>query len=72
VEASAMNRRTAEEKARQVASTIFSDGTMRTMLYERILDAFCPTPEVAPALRCRECGCTDGMHYGHCSKHDEG
>jgi len=43
-----MNRRDAEEKARRIATNTFSDGTMRTMLYERILDAFCPTPEKPP------------------------
>jgi hypothetical protein len=39
-EGSNMNRKTVEEKARQIASGTFSDGTMRTMLYERIVDAF--------------------------------
>lgn len=26
-------------------------------------------PVVREVLRCIECGCTDGMHYSHCSKH---
>lgn len=28
------------------------------------------TPKTLPVepSRCRECGCRDGMHYGHCSK----
>ena len=29
-----------ERKAREIASNTFSDGTMRTMLYERIVEAF--------------------------------
>ena len=43
-----MNRNNVEELARQIASNTFSDGTMRTMLYERIVDAFYPTPARAP------------------------
>ena len=35
-----MNQKAVEEKARQLAAATFSDGTMRTMLYERIVDAF--------------------------------
>jgi len=29
-----------EDKARQIAGRVFADGTMRTMLYELIVDAF--------------------------------
>ncbi len=40
-----MNRKMVEEKARQIARHTFSDGTMSTMLYERIVQAFAPLPE---------------------------
>ena len=43
-----MNRKAIEEKARRIAAGTFSDGTMRTMLYERIVQAFAPTPEKPP------------------------
>jgi len=40
--------RSVEEKARNIAASTFSDGTMRTMLYERIVAAFRATPERPP------------------------
>ncbi len=40
-----VNRKYAEEKARQIASNVFSNGTMRTMLYEMIVEAFAPAPD---------------------------
>jgi hypothetical protein len=35
-----MNRKQVENKAREIAAHTFSNGTMRTMLYESIVDAF--------------------------------
>lgn len=53
-----MNRKTVEEKARQIASGTFSDGTMRTMLYERIVSAFVSTTErQVPRSPPRHLGC---------------
>jgi hypothetical protein len=43
-----VNRRVAEEKARQIASHIFSNATMRAMLCELIVEAFCPSPDYPP------------------------
>ena len=59
-----LSRKSIEEKARQIASGTFSDGTMRTMLYERIVQAFAehaaprplPPPTDDPPPRCPACG----------------
>lgn len=44
-----MNRKAVEEKARAIATRVFNDGTMRTMLYELIAEAF-----GAPQVSARE------------------
>lgn len=58
-----------EQKAREIASSTFSDGTMRTMLYERIVDAF-GAKVVSPVVRDRMHGvdcweCEAGTPHRH-------
>ena len=57
-----MNRKDVEKKALQIASGIFTDGTMRTMLYERIVDAFSSRPVGDFGPRCPDCGSGMGAH----------
>jgi len=51
-----MNRRFVEEKARQIATNMFSDGIMRTILYERIVSAFGgDVTRTSPPVICTRC-----------------
>ncbi len=43
-----VNRKVIEDRAREIATNTFSDGTMRTMLYERIVAAFAERRERPP------------------------
>jgi hypothetical protein len=43
-----MNRKEVEQKAMGIAQRTFNNATMRGMLYDSIVDAFCPSPEYPP------------------------